>query len=54
MNTDYKFKEIDKYMKEYWKTHKIILPDKDTPSYIIGKIIEENLTNGRKKYYNYS
>lgn len=35
------FKEIDAYMKEYWKTHIIVPPYEDDPSYIIGRIKEK-------------
>lgn len=40
------FKEIDAYMKEYWKTHTIVPPYKDDPLYIVGRVkeIKENLT----------
>lgn len=37
------FKEIDTYMKEYWKTHTIVPPREDDPLYIAGRI-KENLT----------
>ena len=37
------FKEIDAYMKEYWKTHTIVPPCEDDPLYIVGRI-KENLT----------
>lgn len=41
INDEYKFKEISKYMEEYWKTHIIIPPDKDDPPYIVGRIKEK-------------
>ena len=41
-----RFKEIEAYMKEYWKTHIIVPPHEDDPPYIAGRIKEtkENLT----------
>lgn len=36
-------------MKEYWKTHKIMPPDKDVPFYIIGRIIEGKFDRWKKK-----
>ena len=41
------FKEIDTYMKEYWKTHTIVPPYRDDPLYIVGRI-KENLTMEEK------
>lgn len=38
-----RFKEIDTYMKEHWKTHMIVPPYEDDPPYIVGRI-KENLT----------
>ena len=42
-----RFKEIDAYMKEYWKTHTIVPPREDDPLYIAGRI-KENLTMDKK------
>ena len=39
------FKEIDAYMKEYWKTHIIIPPYEDDPPYIAGRIIKNKKEN---------
>ena len=39
--TTLRFKEIDEYMKEYWKTHKAIPPHEDDPPYIVARIIEK-------------
>jgi len=36
----YHFKEIDTYMKEYWKTHAIVPPHENDPSYIVARIVE--------------
>lgn len=46
INDEYHFKEIDTYMKEYWKTHTAVPPHEDDPPYIVARIIEikENLT----------
>ena len=41
------FKEIDTYMKEYWKTHTIVPPCENDPLYIAGRI-KENLTMNEK------
>lgn len=41
------FKEIDKHMKEYWKTHTIVPPHESDPLYIAGRI-KENLTMDKK------
>ena len=40
INDEYHFKEIDKYMEEYWKTHIIVSP-KDDPLYIVAHIVEK-------------
>ena len=47
INDEYHFKEIDTYMKEYWKTHTVVPPHEDDPPYIVARIVEkikENLT----------
>jgi len=41
INNKYHFKEISKYMEEYWKTHTIIPPHKDDPPYIVAHIVEK-------------
>ena len=41
------FKEIDEYMKEYWKTHKAIPPYEDDPPCIVARIVKkENEDDG--------
>ena len=41
INNEYHFKEISKYMEEYWKTHIIVPPHKDDPPYIVAHIVEK-------------
>ena len=41
INNEYKFKEISKYMEEYWKTHTVIPPHEDDPPCIVASIIEK-------------
>ena len=41
MDNEYKFKEISKYMEEYWKTHIIVPPCEDDPPYIVARIKEK-------------
>ena len=47
INDKYHFKEIDTYMKEFWKTHTAVPPHEDDPPCIVARIVEkikENLT----------
>ena len=41
INDEYHFKEIDTYMKEYWKTHTVIPPHEDDPPCIVARIVEK-------------
>ena len=41
INDKYHFKEIDTYMKEYWKTHTVIPPHEDDPPCIVARIVEK-------------
>ena len=41
INNEYHFKEISKYMEEYWKTHIIVPPYEDDPPYIAGRIVKK-------------
>ena len=43
INDEYHFKEIDKHMEEFWKTHIAVSPHEDDPPYIVARI-KENLT----------
>ena len=41
INDKYHFKEIDTYMKEYWKTHTVVPPHEDDPPCIVARIVEK-------------
>ena len=41
INDEYKFKEISKYMEEFWETHIIIPSHEDDPPYIVAHIVEK-------------
>ena len=43
INDEYHFKEIDTYMKKFWKTHIMVPPHEDDPPCIVARIVEKTV-----------